>query len=124
LLHPLCPWAGTPVVAGPRLLGRLPGHLAGPVLAIEMEDHYARVHTAAGSVLLLMRMRDAVAEMDGADGAQVHRSWWVARDAVEAAEADGRNVRLRLAGGLCAPVARGQVAVLREAGWPVRMLQR
>ena len=104
---------------GPRLLARLPAHLAGPVIAVEMEDHYARVHTSGGSTLLLLRMRDAVAELDGADGAQVHRSWWVARSAVEAAEADGRNVRLRLVGGLTAPVARGQVAALREAGWPV-----
>jgi hypothetical protein len=105
--------------SGPRLLARLPAHVAGPVIAVEMEDHYARVHTARGSALLLMRMRDAVAELDGADGAQVHRSWWVARDAVEAVQPDGRNVRLQLVGGLTAPVARGQVAVLREAGWPL-----
>ena len=82
-----------------------------------MEDHYLRVHTALGSDLILLRMRDAVAELDGLDGAQVHRSWWVARRAVEKIERDGRNVRLVLATGLVAPVARNMVPVLKSGGW-------
>ncbi len=98
-------------------LDRLPPALGTDLLALEMEDHYVRAHTAAGSDLVLMRMRDAVAELDGLDGAQVHRSWWVARDAVVGTRRDGRNVRLRLAGGLEAPVARGNVAELKERGW-------
>ncbi len=98
-------------------LDRLPPALGTDLLALEMEDHYVRAHTAAGSDLVLMRMRDAVAELDGLDGAQVHRSWWVARDAVEGTRRNGRNLRLRLAGGLEAPVARGNVAELKERGW-------
>ncbi len=101
----------------PRLVERLPGHLRAAPIALEMEDHYVRVHTPHGSTLLLMRMRDAVAELDGTPGALVHRSWWVARGAVEGIRRDGRNLRLRLAGGIEAPVARGQVSALEEAGW-------
>jgi len=82
-----------------------------------MEDHYLRVYTRLGSDLILMRMRDALAELDGLDGAQIHRSWWVARAAVERVVRDGRNVTLALPGGLQAPVARSQVAVLKAAGW-------
>lgn len=101
----------------PRFLGRLPPHLGHELIALEMEDHYVRAHTPVGSTLILMRMRDAVAELAGLDGEQVHRSWWVARHAVEQAASDGRNVRLRLKGGLEAPVARNRVPALRAMGW-------
>ena len=102
---------------GPRLLDRLPPHLGRALIALEMEDHYVRAHTAQGSALLLMRMRDAVAELDGTEGAQIHRSWWVARAAVEAVRRDGRNYRLRLTGGIEAPVARSMVVPLQDLGW-------
>lgn len=104
---PLPPVAAEPLPpARPRLLGRLPSKLGDRLIALEMEDHYVRVHTDRGSHLLLMRMRDAVAELDGLDGAQVHRSWWVAREAVAAVERDGRRASLTLANGLEVPVSR------------------
>lgn len=106
-----------PPVHRPRLLDRLPPALGTDLVALEMEDHYLRVHTTFGSDLILLRMRDAVAELDGLDGAQVHRSWWVSRGAVERTERDGRNLRLVLQGGLVAPVARNMVPVLKTAGW-------
>ena len=59
-----------------------------------------------GSTLVLMRFADAVAELDGAGGLQVHRSYWVARRHVEgAARRDGRTT-LRLTGGHEVPVSR------------------
>lgn len=103
--------------AQPRLFDRLPPALGTDLVALEMEDHYLRVHTALGSDLILLRMRDAVAELDGLDGAQVHRSWWVARGAVQQVERDGRNIRLVLHQGLAAPVARNMVPVLKAEGW-------
>lgn len=101
----------------PAFLDRLPAHLGSDLIALEMEDHYVRAHTALGSELILLRLRDAVAELAGVDGAQVHRSWWVARNALEDVKRDGRNLRLVLAGGLEAPVSRARVAELKEAGW-------
>jgi len=111
------PASGGEGVTLPRFFDRLPPHLGRELLALEMEDHYVRAHTAAGSALLLMRMRDAVNELDGVEGLQVHRSWWVARTAVEHEVQDGRNLRLRLRNGLEAPVARNSVPTLRAAGW-------
>ena len=102
---------------GPRFMDRLPAALGSDLIALEMEDHYVRAHTALGSELVLMRMRDAVAELDGAEGMQVHRSWWVARGGVEDVKRDGRNLRLVLAGSLEAPVSRANVAALKDAGW-------
>jgi hypothetical protein len=110
--------AAEPATPGlPRLIERLPAHLRAAPIALEMEDHYVRVHTAHGSALLLMRMRDAILELDGMPGALVHRSWWVAREAVTGARREGRNVRLLLAGGIEAPVARAQAPTLEEQGW-------
>lgn len=100
-----------------RFLDRLPPELGTELIALEMEDHYVRAHTALGSELILMRLRDAMAELDGADGLQVHRSWWVARGAVSDVKREGRNVRLVLDTGLEAPVSRANVQVLKDAGW-------
>ena len=102
---------------GNPLLDQLPPALGSDIIALEMEDHYVRVHTARGSELVLMRLRDALVHVAHIEGAQVHRSWWVARLAVEDVLRDGRNVRLVLTGGLEAPVARAQVSELKEAGW-------
>lgn len=103
--------------ASVRFLERLPLTAGRALVALEMQDHYVMAHTETGSALILMRMRDAIDELDGLEGAQVHRSWWVARAAVRGVKRDGRNLRLVLPRGLEAPVARSQVAGLQDAGW-------
>ena len=57
----------------------------GVKIALQGEDHYVRIHTALGSELVLMRLGDAIQELDGLEGERVHRSWWVARRAVDQA---------------------------------------
>lgn len=112
------PAPALPAPAESPFLRRLSPGFARPVAALEMEDHYVRAHGADGrSELVLMRMRDAVAELDGANGLRVHRSWWVAREAVVGKRREGRALVLLLAGGLEAPVSRDRVADLRTAGW-------
>jgi hypothetical protein len=104
--------------APPKFLERLPLKLRGAeVWAVEAEDHYLRLHTSKGQDLILLRLADAVAELDGIEGAQVHRSWWVARDAiVDAKRGDGRAV-LTLKDGAEVPVSRTYAGQLRERGW-------
>jgi DNA-binding LytR/AlgR family response regulator len=64
-----------------------------------------------------MRLADAVAELEGVEGAQTHRSWWVAKDAIlDARRGEGRAT-LNLRGGIEAPVSRTYARSLREAGW-------
>lgn len=101
----------------PRILRRLPPRLGQDLLCLSMEDHYVRLHTARGSALVLMSLGQALEEVGGLEGLQVHRSWWVARKAVEGVVEDGRNLRIRLKGGIEAPVSRASVARLRAAGW-------
>lgn len=93
-------------------LADAPAPLTGPVLCLQMEDHYVRVHRPGGSTLELMPMQEAIARY-GKGGLQVHRSWWVAADAVIDAEREGRNWRLRLSNGLVVPVARNRIAATR-----------
>lgn len=93
----------------PRLRARLSSSFAGDILALESEDHYVRVHGPRGSELLLIRLRDAIAEMDGLPGEQTHRSWWVARDAVAGVHARGRGCEIKLTNGERALVARDSV---------------
>ncbi|MEL6486457.1 MAG: LytTR family DNA-binding domain-containing protein [Pseudomonadota bacterium] len=116
---PVAPPPAEPPIAPQSnpLLDALPAALGSDVIALEMEDHYVRVHTALGSELVLMRLRDAMVHVSDIEGRQTHRSWWVARLAVEDVKREGRNVRLVLAGGIEAPVARAQVSELKEAGW-------
>ena len=104
----------TPATA--PFLNRLPGAWANRLVALEMEDHYVRAHGPDSSTLILLRMRDAEAELAGIDGMRIHRSWWVARDAVERVVRDGRGYKLRLTNGLEPPVARDRVAALKAAG--------
>lgn len=101
-----------------RFPDRLPPKLRGATIrAVESEDHYLRIHTDRGSDLILMRFSDALAELEGLEGAQTHRSWWVAKDAVrDVVRGEGRAT-LTLDGGIEAPVSRRYAKALREAGW-------
>lgn len=101
----------------PRLLRRLAPGFRGPVVALQSEDHYVRVHGASGSELVLMRLRDAIAEMEGRPGEQVHRSWWIADGGIASVEADGRSRSVTLINGAVAPIARDSVSRLEHKGF-------
>ena len=96
---------------------RLPARLGVDLLYIEVEDHYLRVHTSLGNGLLLLRLSDAVAELDPTLGRQVHRSYWVARRAVSSVERERYRVRLILSNGARVPVSRTFLPKLRAEGW-------
>ena len=87
------------------------------VLALEAEDHYVRVHTPAGSELVLLRLADAAREMGNTPGARTHRSWWVARSAVKNINRTSGKTTLLLLNDIEVPVSRGYLAELKEAGW-------
>lgn len=95
---------------------RWPTSLQGRLLFLEMEDHYLRIHTSEGSDVILCRMEDAAHELQG-HGLRVHRSYWVAGDAVGGARRQGQNWRLRLTDGREVPVGRTYRSTVRAAGW-------
>lgn len=100
-----------------RFMDRLPVRYRGADLwALSSEDHYLRVHTSRGEELILMRLADAVRELSGADGVQVHRSWWVAKDGVADTRREAGKVLLVLQSGSEVPVSRTYLPAAREAG--------
>ena len=101
---------------GVRFLDRLPEKLGRDLVYLKTADHYVEAFTTAGSTLVLMRFADAVAELDGAGGLRVHRSYWVARRHVEGAERRDGRTTLRLTGGHEVPVSRTYMAAVRAAG--------
>lgn len=96
---------------------KLPRRLDQSLVCLQMEDHYVRVYSARGSELVLMSLSQAISGLEGVEGLQTHRSWWVARAAVTGLVEDGRKLRLTLSNGLEAPISRARVAELRAAGW-------
>lgn len=97
----------------PPFFDRIRAELGTDLLALEMEDHYLRIHTAAGSDLILCRFGDAVKELQGFDGLQIHRSWWIARRAIARVERDGQKMTVTLTNGIAAPVSRSFQKELR-----------
>jgi hypothetical protein len=95
---------------------RLSAPLEGRLLCLEMQDHYLKVHHSGGSEMILCRMEDAARELSGL-GRRVHRSWWVATDAVEAVEREGQRTLLRLTDDRRVPVGRSYRPDLKAAGW-------
>jgi len=61
----------------------LPDDLGRDLILLQAQDHYLRVETAKGEALIRARLQDAAEALAG-HGVRVHRSWWVARDAVVA----------------------------------------
>lgn len=89
------------------IAARLPPRLArSRLVAIEAQDHYLRVATRDGDALIHMRFADALATLARSDGARVHRSWWVARCAINDATWTGGRGQLRLCDDAVVPVSR------------------
>ncbi|WP_395945171.1 LytTR family DNA-binding domain-containing protein [Brevundimonas sp.] len=110
--------ASEPAPRPARFLDRLPMKLRGATIhAVQAEDHYLRIHTDRGSDLILMRLSDAVEELDGLEGAQTHRSWWVAQAAVRGVDRNDGRATLTLVDGVRVPVSRRYARTLREADW-------
>lgn len=116
--RPLARLAAPEGVAPQGLRSRLPPRLArARLIAVEAEDHYLRIRTDSGSDLVLMRFADALQALADADGFRTHRSWWVARTAVETARWRGGRGELVLSDGSVAPVSRTYAAALKGTDW-------
>jgi hypothetical protein len=110
--------AQTPKATQPLLLDRLPPKFRDAALyAISSEDHYVRIHSAAGEHMMLMRLSDAEDLATPLPGLKPHRSWWVAEAGVDnIAKSDGK-LQITLKSGVQVPVSREGAKRVREAGW-------
>jgi hypothetical protein len=87
-------------------LDRLPRHLGRDIVSISMQDHYVHVTTTRGSTLILIRFSDALKELAGYQGAQVHRSHWIAAGYARRLIRQGKRAFLELSDGRNLPVSR------------------
>lgn len=99
-----------------RLMDRLLPEMQGDLLSISARDHFVDVRTSQGVSSLLLRLADAIGETEGIDGAQIHRSHWVAWQAVLGAEKSGVKLVLELSDGSRIPVSKTYRALLGERG--------
>ena len=102
----------------PRLFRRL-GRCASQVSVtrLTVNDHYVLVGLSDGSEQrLLMRLSDAIAEMDDETGFITHRSHWVSQRHVKGVVFEGRREMLELTTGVRVPISRTYRPVLAAAG--------
>lgn len=87
------------------------------IFALSAEDHYVRVHTSNGDDLILMRLSDAIREMEPHRGLSPHRSWWVAENGVQSVTKKDGKTWIKLHSRIDVPVSRSRHKDLKEAGW-------
>jgi DNA-binding LytR/AlgR family response regulator len=100
----------------PAILDRLPLPQRGKLLALSVADHYVEVKTDRGKTLVLIRLSDAIRETEGVAGVQIHRSHWVALDAVRRVARTSGKVSVELTNGEMLPVSRGYLEAAKSAG--------
>lgn len=106
-----------PSAPEPRLMRRLPEGVKGPVLRLSANDHHVEVVTSNGHKALRMRMLDAIDEMEPVQGMCVHRSHWVALDAIARVEKiNAHKICVHLINGDEIPVSRKYRDHLVKAG--------
>ncbi len=84
------------------------------IFAVKSEDHYLRIFTSLGEAMILLRLYDAITELEGIEGVQTHRSWWVAIDAIDRLEKDYGKNRFILKSGIEVPISRGYAPTLKR----------
>ena len=89
-----------------KFMNKLPLEVRGKLLCLEMADHYLKVHTDKGTHMLLMRLKDAISELEHYSGLQTHRSWWVAENAVVGSIKENKKTLLKLENEQLVPVSR------------------
>ena len=89
-----------------HVLQRLPIEKRGELISMTVMDHYVEVTTTRGKHLILMRFNDAITEIPPHLGLQIHRSYWVASDQVQAHRRDGKQLLLITTAQDALPVSR------------------
>jgi len=101
----------------PRLFERLEDSDGLQVVRLTVNDHYVVVTLDNGrSERILMRLRDAVAELDSLEGFYTHRSHWVNRAFITSSYRKGGRDFVTVSDGEDIPVSRTYRPQLVEAG--------
>lgn len=96
------------------LQSKLPHHLGHDIIAVQAQDHYVEVTTQKGSAMVLMRLGDAVRDLEPLGGLQVHRSWWVNPAHLARTETGKSGLELVMTSGQSIPVGRSYRKALKD----------
>ncbi|MBI1494744.1 LytTR family DNA-binding domain-containing protein [Halocynthiibacter styelae] len=83
------------------------------LLTIQAQEHYVELSCINRSDMTRISISKAVKALEGVDGMQVHRSWWVARRAAKQLKREAGKLVLELNSGENIPVSRGRSATVR-----------
>ena len=110
------PFSSQPAMknSSPAFFRRLPAHLGKNILSLEAQDHYVNVTTDKGSALVLIRLADAIAELEGLEGLRIHRSHWVAENAITKTSRKNGKLQVELSNGTALPVSRTYAKNLKD----------
>lgn len=105
-MHRQIEQAKAEIPSSSSILDRLKPQNRGALLRLSVQDHYTEVVTSRGRELVLLRFSDALREIGGTPGLQVHRSHWVADAHVEALKRDNGKILILTRDGTQIPVSR------------------
>jgi DNA-binding LytR/AlgR family response regulator len=109
------PAVSQPVTSSePEILTRLKPHNRGALVRLSAEDHYTDVVTTRGHELILLRFADALKELGGTPGLQVHRSHWIAVAHVDELKRDNGKLFVVMKDGTEIPVSRPNLETVRS----------
>jgi len=91
----------------------LPLHLQGKLASVSARDHYVEIVTEKGVHLHRMAFGEAIDMLDEVKGMLVHRSHWVACNAMLSLDKSAGKFRLTLRDGGQLPVAKSKVEQVR-----------
>ncbi len=88
---------------------------AGPLLRAEAQEHYVKLIGSEENRMVLYRFSDILRELPDTLGMQVHRSHWIANDAIQNVYRKGNNTRIVTSDGSEIPVSRRYISQVN--GW-------
>ncbi|MBL1437294.1 MAG: LytTR family transcriptional regulator [Rhodobacteraceae bacterium] len=97
----------------PSIEGLIPAKKLGALISMSSQDHYVEIVTDIGRHLERLTMKMAVELAPKAVGLQVHRSHWVAYNAILDLEKTGGRYAVLLQNGTKIPVGKSRVAEVR-----------
>ncbi len=116
-MRPSAPVEAVPEVPQPRLARRVELAPGARIVRLTAEGHFVDIHSDDGQVQRIrLRFADAVDEMEGVLGYCVHRSHWVAVEAIASRERESGRDFVRLQDGSRVPVGRKYKPQLVEEG--------
>jgi len=92
----------------------IPANKLGPVLSLSAQDHYVEIATPKGAHLERITIKKAIELVPESSGLQVHRSHWVAYNAILDLEKTGERYAVLLRNGTKLPVGKSKVQGLEN----------